>query len=697
MVQGFECDVGGQKLTLEVGRLMTQASGAVTARLGDTVVLATATITPEPREGIDFFPLLIDFEEKYYASGKIAGSRFVRREGKATDNAIMTARLIDRPLRPLFPKGFYNDVQIVVTVLSADLVNDPDVVGIVAASVALMLTGAPFAGPVGAVRVGRKEGKFLLNPSYEEAGAGEMDLVVAATEDKVMMLEAGMREIDEKTLLEAIRFAHKNIQPLIQIQNKLAKLVKSGDYKLIEPAEELLGKIKSFIEPRAEKAIYQVGKKDRNTVLEEVRKEVWEEFVSEENPEQVVGDAFSRVIGGEFRRQLLAQNRRPDGRKLDEIRPLSCEVKVLPRPHGSALFTRGETQVLSVVTLGGSEDEQIIDSMDIETRKRYMHHYNFPPFATGEVKPLRGASRREIGHGALAERALLPMVPSKEEFPYTIRVVSEILSSNGSSSMASVCSSSLALMDAGVPLRKAVAGIAMGLVYESEEKYKVLTDIAGIEDFNGDMDFKIAGSRDGLTAIQLDVKIAGVTLRIIEESLSQARQAQLEILEKMEKVIKAPRSQLSPYAPHVVVVKIPPTKIRDVIGPGGRVINQFIEEAGGREVTTINVEQDGSIFITSSQQEMAEKTASAIAAFVQEVEVGKVYQGRVTRTTDFGAFVEVLPGKEGLVHISELADRRVDKVSDVVKVGDTIPVLVKEIDELGRINLSYKRALNNQK
>jgi len=696
MVQKFECDLGSQKLTLEIGRLVSQASGTVTARLGDTIVLATATISPELREGIDFFPLLVDFEEKYYASGKIAGSRFVRREGKPTDNAILTDRLIDRPLRPLFPKGFYNDVQIVITVLSADLINDPDVVGIIAASAALMLAGAPFAGPVGAVRVGRGKDKFLLNPNYEEAEEGEMNLVVAATRDKVMMLEAEAKELDERTLLKAIKFAHENIQPLIQLQDKLAGLAKKNEYELFLPSEELLGKIKDFIGPRLEDALYQTKKQDRNLVLEELKREVLGGFVNEENSERVVGDAFSRVISAEFREQLLTHNRRPDGRKLDEVRPVKCEVKVLPRPHGSALFVRGETEALSVVTLGGTEDEQIIDSMDIESKKRYMHHYNFPPYATGEVKPMRGASRREIGHGALAEKALLPVLPSKEEFPYTIRVVSEILSSNGSSSMASVCGSSLALMDAGVPIRRAVAGIAMGLVYESEEKYKILTDIAGVEDFNGDMDFKVAGSDKGITAIQLDVKIPGINLKIIEEALSQSRKARVSILKKMKETLDSPRPRLSPYAPHVVVVKIPPEKIREVIGPGGKIINQLIEEAGGRETTTINVEQDGSVFVTSSEKEMADKTASAIRALVQEVEVGKIYQGKVTRVTDFGAFVEVLPGKEGLVHVSELADRHVEKVSDVVKAGDTIPVLVKNIDELGRVNLSLREALRKK-
>ncbi|KKW25788.1 MAG: Polyribonucleotide nucleotidyltransferase [candidate division Kazan bacterium GW2011_GWC1_52_13] len=653
-MEQFTTQLGEAKLTLETGRLAGLANGSVTLRIGDTVVLATAVIASTPRENIDFFPLMIDYEERFYASGKISGSRFIKREGRPSEDAILSARLIDRPLRPLFPKGFYNDIQVVITVLSADLVHDPDIIAITAASAALMQAGAPFAGPVAGVRVGLISGKFVLNPTYEERAKSELDLVVAGTGDAIMMVEAGASEVAEAKMVEAIEFAHAALQPAIALQHEMVKQlnVTNGEYAIVTPPAELKTAIATRLGGKLEEAIYHPEKMVRNAKLDSLRQAIWEEFISEENPETVVADIFSKVVSEEFRKNILEQGKRPDGRKLDEIRPLQIEVGLLPRPHGSALFTRGETQALSTVTLGSLDDEQMLDTMELDTTKRYMHHYNFPPYAT-------------------------------------IRVVSEILASNGSSSMASVCGSTLSLMDAGVPITKPVAGIAMGLV-TGDGKYKILTDIAGIEDFNGDMDFKVAGSHDGITALQMDIKVTGITKEIMSEALAQAREAREFLLAEMSKVIAAPRSELSPFAPRVIVVKVPQDRIGEVIGPGGRVINEIIDRAGGKGVTNISIEEDGNAFVTSSDPKLGEQAAQTIRDMMREIKPGEKFNGRVTRIMDFGAFVEVLPGREGLVHISQLANHRVEKVTDVVKEGDMLDVVVTEIDNLGRINLSHK-------
>ncbi|MBN2585553.1 polyribonucleotide nucleotidyltransferase [Patescibacteria group bacterium] len=696
-MEKFETMLGDSKLMIETGKLARLAAGSVTVRLGDTVVLATATIADKPREGIDFFPLLIDFEEKMYASGKISGSRFIKREGRASENAILTSRLTDRPLRPLFPKGFYNDVQVVITVLSADLVHDPDVLSIIAASAALMLSGAPFDGPVGAVRVGLIDGELVVNPSYEQlANNSQLDLVVAGTKERVMMIEAGAKEIDEATMLRAIKFAHEAMQPSIELQHQLINgttTTEKRNYPLRQPNETLLSKMVKFVGDKASKAIYHPEKTERNAKLEELKSQVWETFANEETPETEVAEIFAKIITQEFRANLLKNDKRPDGRKLEEIRPITCEVGLLPRPHGSALFTRGETQALTTVTLGSAGDEQMIDTMDSDTTKRYMHHYNFPPYAVGEIKPMRGPGRRDIGHGALAERALISMIPPKDSFPYTIRVVSEILSSNGSSSMASVCGSTLSLMDAGVPIKKPVAGIAMGVVTDEAGKFKILTDIAGVEDFNGDMDFKVAGTKDGITAMQLDMKVQGLGFEVFEQAFAQAHTGRLHILETMRQCLAEPRPDLSMYAPRVTVVKIHPDQIREVIGPGGKVINEIIARAGGKGVTEINIDDDGTVYVSSTNAKYAAQAVDEVKNITREVQVGEKFVGKVTRIMDFGAFVELFPGTEGLVHISQLANHRVDKVTDIVKVGDTLPVVVVEIDSVGRLNLSHKATL----
>ncbi|MBU1092641.1 polyribonucleotide nucleotidyltransferase [Patescibacteria group bacterium] len=689
--------VGDATLTLSTGKLAKLASGSVTVQLGDTVLLVTAVVNDKPKEGAAWFPLLIDFEEKMYASGKISGSRFIKREGRASENATLTARLTDRPLRPLFPKGFYNDVQIVITVLSADLIHDPDTLSIVGASTALLMAGAPFAGPVGAIRVGLIDGELVINPSYEDlAKSSQLDLVVAGTKDKVLMIEAGANEVDEATFAKAVRLAHEAMQPTIKIQEQLIQKLKvtPKKYDLSLPSEELMASVKQIMQTKLEDAIYHPDKTNRNEALNALREEVMEKFVADDVLGRTVAEAFDKVVSDELQKNILEAERRPDGRKLDEIRPIDCEVGVLPRTHGSGLFTRGETQSLTVTTLGSVSDEQLIDTMDASTTKRYLHHYNFPPYATNEIRPMRGPGRRDIGHGALAEKALAPMIPDKEGFPYTIRVVSEILGSNGSSSMAAVCGSTLSLMDAGVPIKKPVSGIAMGVITGQDGKFKILTDIAGIEDFNGDMDFKVAGTKDGITAVQLDMKVIGLDIDILELALKQAYPARQQILEKITSCLSAPRGELSIYAPRVETIKIHPDKIRDVIGPGGKMINGIIDRYGGKNVTEINIEDDGMVYVSSANAEFAKQVIEEIKNLTREPEVGALYQGRVTRIMDFGAFVEIFPGTEGLVHISQLDNSRVDKVTDIVKEGDVIPVIVTEIDSQGRVNLSRKAALN---
>ncbi|MFH1088600.1 MAG: polyribonucleotide nucleotidyltransferase [Patescibacteria group bacterium] len=689
--------VGNATLTLSTGKLAKLASGSVAMQLGETVLLATAIISEKPKEGATYFPLLVDFEEKMYASGKISGSRFIKREGRASENATLTARLTDRPLRPLFPKGFYNDVQIVITVLSADLIHDPDTLSIIGASTALLMAGAPFAGPVGAVRVGLIDGAFIINPSYEDLEkSSQLDLIVAGTKDKVLMIEAGAHEIDEATFAKAIKFAHKALQPTIKIQEQLIQQLKvvPKEYTLSTPSVGLIEATKQIMQGKITDALYHSDKTKRNEALKFLQQEVVEKLTTDDILERTVIAAFEKILADELQKNILESDQRPDGRKLDEIRPIDCEVGILPRTHGSGLFTRGETQALTITTLGSVSDEQLIDTMGASTTKRYLHHYNFPPYATNEVRPMRGPGRREIGHGALAEKALSFMIPDKDSFPYTIRVVSEILSSNGSSSMAAVCGSTLSLLDAGVPIKKSVAGIAMGVITGQNGKFKILTDIAGIEDFNGDMDFKVAGTKDGITAVQMDMKMLGLGFDVLEAALQQAYPARQQILEKIANCLSAPRKELSIYAPRVEIIKIHPDKIRDVIGPGGKIINGIIDRYGGKNVTEINIEDDGMIYVSSTNAEFAKQVIEEIKNLTREPEVGALYQGRVTRIMDFGAFVEIFPGTEGLVHISQLDNSRVDKVTDIVKEGDIIPVIVTEIDSQGRVNLSRKAALN---
>lgn len=694
MEKKFETQLGDKTFTFETGKLANLAQGSVLARMGDTVVLATAVISPKPRDGMEFFPLMVDFEERMYASGKISGSRFIKREGRPSENAILTARLIDRPIRPLFPKGFYNDVQIVLTVLSADLINSPDMVAMNAASAALMQTGSPFKGPIGGVRVGRINNEFVVNPTTEQKAVSDLDLIVAGTKEAIMMVEAGANEVSEDIIVDAIEFGHQAMQSVIALQEQMMQElgVKDGGYKVITASEDLKEKIANKVAGRLEDAIYHAEKTVRRAKIDELRQELFEEFVTEEIPESLVEGVFDKALSMELRKNIIENDRRPDGRGLDDVRPLYMELGLLPSTHGSAIFTRGETQALSIVTLGSLDDEQLIDTMELDTTKRYMHHYNFPPYSVNEAKPMRSTGRREIGHGALAERALLPMIPDRTEFPYTIRVVSEIMSSNGSSSMASVCGSTLSLMETGVPIKKPIAGIAMGLITDGTT-YKILTDIAGIEDHNGDMDFKVAGSKDGITALQMDIKVSGIAKSLFKEALAKAKVARLFILDEMAKIIAEPRAEISPKAPRVITVQIPADKIGEIIGPGGKVINGIIDDAGGKAVTNISIEEDGTVFITSAKKEMAEQAAQTVRDIVRVIKPGEKFTGRITRVMDFGAFVEILPGREGMVHISQFRNERVENINDVAKEGDTLEVVVQEIDDRGRINLSHKATL----
>jgi polyribonucleotide nucleotidyltransferase len=685
-----ETEIGGRTLSLETGRLASLAGGAVLVRYGDTVLLCTATSSEEPREGIDFFPLTVEYEEKMYAAGKIPGG-FIKRESRPTEQAILAARLTDRPLRPLFPKDWRNDVQVVSTVLSADQVNDPAICSIIGASAALMISPIPFTGPVAAVRMGYINDEFVVNPTFSEMAFSRLDLVVAGTADAIMMVEAGAQELPEHVVLQALEASHREMQPVIELVNRMAAEVGKPKMSFPEPVidPDLAQAIREFLGNRLEETIYDPDKATREDSTRELRREVLAHFAEQHDPKKV-----SKVFGSiekEFvRRNILQQGKRPDRRGLTEIRPLSVEVGVLPRTHGSALFTRGQTQALSVCTLGTASDEQQLDSIGVEESKRYMHHYNFPPYSVGETRPMRGPSRRDIGHGALAERALVPVLPSEDDFPYTIRVVSEVVSSNGSTSMASTCGSTLALMDAGVPIKAPVAGIAMGLITDSEDsgKYAVLTDIQGVEDALGDMDFKVAGTEAGITALQMDIKVGGITTGIMNDALAQAREARMFIMAKMIEVIGDPRSELSPFAPRIRRITINPDRIRDVIGPGGKMIRKIQEETR----TTIDIEDSGQVLIGSTTAEGFDKAREWIERLTKDVEPGQIYKGRVTRLMAFGAFVELLPGKEGLVHISELANYRVNQVEDVVNVGDEIEVLVTEIDRQGRVNLS-RRAL----
>ncbi|HEY6202517.1 MAG TPA: polyribonucleotide nucleotidyltransferase [Candidatus Limnocylindria bacterium] len=686
-----QATINGKPLVFETGKFAKQAGGAVTVRYGDTIVFAAATVAKTTRPGIDFFPLTVDFEERLYAAGKIPGS-FPRREGRPSEEGILTARLTDRPIRPLFPKGFKNDVQIVASAWSADQENDYDVLVVNAASAALTISDAPFEGPIGCVRVGTVGGKLTLNPTIQQMEESDLDLLVAGTRDSIMMIEAGARQVTEDFLVDALALAQEGIKELCEAQEELGRAV--GKPKLqIAPSPDNTAKLApvvAFLKERIHAKLRNPDKAQRETGLDLLKAEAVAQFVSEGSLvlAEEVAATYETILEEEFRRAVTEENMRPDGRDRTTIRPLSIEVGVLPRTHGSGLFTRGQTQVLSVTTLGPTGDEQIIDTLSPVDTKRYMHHYNFPPYSVGEVRMMRGAGRREIGHGALAERALLPVLPTKDEFPYTIRVVSETLESNGSSSMASTCGSTLSLMDAGVPIKEMIAGIAMGLV-TSGKRYTILTDIQGLEDHYGDMDFKVCGSAKGITALQMDIKIKGISLEIMREAFAQAREARLFILKAMQDVLPAPRAELSFWAPRIETIKIHPDKIREVIGPGGKMIRAIQSETG----TNIELEDDGTVRITGAKAEGREKAKQMIQGLTREPEVGEVFDGKVTRIMSIGAFVEYLPGKEGLVRISEISNDRVNRIEDVVKVGDKVQVKVAEVDRQGRVNLSM-RAVN---
>lgn len=691
-------EVGGRTLTMETGRMAKQAHGAVFMTYGDTAVLATATGSKAPRDGIDFFPLTVDYEERLYAVGKIPGG-FIKREGRPSEKAILSSRLIDRPIRPLFPKGYRNDVQVVATVLSVDQDNPPDVLAMVGASAALHLSQIPFQGPTAAVSVGLVDGNFVINPTLEQAEKSTLHLTVAGTADAVMMVEAGAKEVPEMVILDAIMFGHDVIKKIVaMIEAFRQEALEAGIAKekeepiLINIPEEITEAVNAYAHTNLLNAIRIKEKHARDEAADAVKADTVEHLL-ENFPEQEkdIKGALDALMKSIVRHLITDDHIRPDGRALDEVRPISCEVDILPRAHGSALFTRGQTQILSVVTLGAAREEQILDGLEAESSKRYIHHYNFPPYSVGETKPMRGPGRREIGHGALAERALEPMIPSDAEFPYTIRVVSEAIESNGSTSMGSVCGSTLSLMAAGVPLTRPVSGVAMGLIREGDE-FTVLTDLQGLEDALGDMDFKVAGTELGVTAIQMDIKIAGINKAILQQALKQAKEGRMFIMGKMMEAISSPREEMSAYAPRVYTMMINPDKIRDVIGSGGKVIKKIVEDTS----VQIDIEDNGRVSIMSNDAASANQAIEIITNLTKEVQAGEIYLGKVVRIMDFGAFVEVLPGKDGLVHISQLALERVKKVEDVVNIGDEIMVKVIEIDKQGRINLSRKELLKEQ-
>ena len=686
-------EIAGRALTIETGKLANQAGGSVTVRYGDTVLLVTACAAPNPREGIDFLPLTIDYEERLYAAGKIPGS-FFRREGRPTEVATLAARLTDRPLRPLFPKGLHNEVQVIVTVMSADQENDPDVLGIIGASAALCLSDIPFDGPVAATRLGYIDGELVVNPTFEQLGESKLDLVVAGTGDAIAMVEAGATEVPEDVIISAVKLGQETNQTIIGMQRELMAVASKPKMELnLEPMadDDLVEKVASMVDGRLNSTIFSGREKgERDGALDELSREIAAEL-ADDHSSQAVRSAFEALLKREVRSGIVRRGLRPDGRAPRQIRPITCETSILPRTHGTGLFTRGQTQVLTIATLGSMAENQKLDTINPEETKRYLHHYNFPPYSVGEVRRVGGPGRREIGHGALAERALLPVIPSEGDFPYTIRLVSESLGSNGSTSMASVCGSTLALMDAGVPLSAPVAGVAMGLVMMEDGGYVILTDIQGVEDALGDMDFKVAGTSQGITALQMDIKVKGITYGIMEEALSQAREARMFVLERITETLAAPREDLSPYAPRMIRLSIPVDKIGTIIGPGGKTIRSIIEETK----TTINVDNDGTVTIGSTSQEAANRAIERIELLTKEAEVGGIYTGKVVRLMNFGAFVEILPGKDGLVHISELSTERVESVEDVVNIGDEITVMVREIDNMGRINLSRRALLQD--
>jgi len=699
MNEQFKLKIANKDLIVEINDLAEQAAGSCMVRYGDTVVLATAVMAKTTREGVDFFPLTVEYEERFYAAGKILGSRFIRRESRPSDEAIITARAIDRAIRPRFPETFRNEVQVVITCLSWDGENDPDVIGILAASVALGISNIPWTSPIAPLRIGKINDKLIINPTYEERKEGKLDLVLVGlrenNEQLINMIEMEGDEVQEETMFEAFELAKPHLKSLINFQNEITEKVGKKKADIAEPAadRDLEKEFKDFLGDRLEKALFLVKKSDRNNALEELEANL-AYFIEGKFPglgkTKYIKDYFEKEISRLVHENAIQKGRRPDGRKLDEIREIKTEAGVLPRTHGSGLFIRGETKALSILTLGTPSDVRLMEGMEIRGKKRFMHHYNFPPYSSGEVKPMRGPGRREIGHGILAEKALLPLVPSFEEFPYTMRVVTEILSSNGSSSMASVSAASLALMDAGVPIKSPAAGISLGLMSDEKGNYKILTDIQGPEDHYGDMDFKVAGTKNGITAIQLDVKIAGISEEIFKKTIEAAKTARLHILDKIEKTLQKPRPELSRWAPRIFTLQIKPDKIREVIGPGGKVINEIIEKC---EVS-IDIEDSGKVFVTAEKESSAQKAIEWINNITREVVVGEIFQGKVKRILNFGAFMEILPGQEGMVHISQLAPRRVEKVEDVVRIGDIVPVKVISIDEQGRINLSIKEVNN---
>ena len=693
----FKTEWAGRSLTIEIGQLAKQANGAVLVRYGDTVVLSTAVASKEPRDG-DFFPLTVNYEEKMYAAGKIPGG-FKKREGRPGDEATLTARLIDRPIRPLFPKGYRHDVQIMNTVLSADPDCSPEMAAMIGSSMALSVSDIPFQGPIAGVNVGYVDGKYVINPTVEEKEVSRLDLEVAGHKDAVNMVEAGASEITEKEMLEAIFFGHDEIKRLVAFQEEVVAHIQpvKKEFVPVERDEALVSRVKTLTEQKGLKeTVLTFDKQQRDENLDTLKAEIATEFVDEADPENelLIDEVYAilnDLVKEEVRRLIADEKIRPDGRKPDEIRPLESEVGLLPRAHGSGLFTRGQTQALSVLTLGALGDYQLIDGLGPEQEKRFMHHYNFPNFSVGETGPVRAPGRREIGHGALGERALKYIIPDTTEFPYTVRIVSEVLESNGSSSQASICGSTLALMDAGVPIKAPVAGIAMGLVTR-EDSYTILTDIQGMEDALGDMDFKVAGTKEGITAIQMDIKIDGLTREVIEEALEQARQGRLAIMDHMLQTIDQPRKELSAYAPKVEIMHIKPEKIRDVIGPGGKKINEIIDETGVK----LDIEQDGTIFIGAIDQDMINRAREIIEDITREAEVGQVYNAKVKRIEKYGAFVELFAGKDALLHISQISKERINKVEDVLSIGDSIEVKITEIDKQGRVNASHK-ALDENK
>lgn len=691
----FSTEISGKKFTVEVGELAKQANGACMIHYGDTSVLSAATASKEPKD-LPFFPLTVNYEERLYAVGKIPGG-FIKREGRPSEKAILSSRLIDRPIRPLFPDGFRNEVQVISTVMSVDQDCSSEIAAMIGSSIALSISDIPFEQPIAGVHVGRVDGELVINPTIEQEAKSDIDLTVAGTKDAINMVEAGADEVPEDVMLEAIMFGHEEIKRLVAFQEEIVQACGKEKFEVVisETDEELAAKVEAEAKDELKTAIQVVEKHARDEAIKAVKQEIVEKYEAEEAEEETIKQVKSvldKLVKEEVRRLITKEKVRPDGRKVDEIRPLSSRIHVLPRTHGSGLFTRGQTQALSICTLGALGDVQILDGLDLEETKRFMHHYNFPQYSVGETGPIRGPGRREIGHGALGERALEKVVPNEKEFPYTIRLVSEVLESNGSTSQASICASTLAMMDAGVPIKAPVAGIAMGLV-KSGDDYTILSDIQGMEDALGDMDFKVAGTEKGVTALQMDIKIDGLSRAILEEALTQAKKGRMHILDSMLQTIHEPKDELSEYAPKILTMTINPDKIRDVIGPSGKQINQIIDETGVK----IDIEQDGNVFISSTDNEMNQKAKKIIEDLVREVEVGQLYLGTVKRIEKFGAFVELFKGKDGLVHISELAEERTNKVEDAVSIGDQIMVKVKEIDRQGRINLSRKAVLQDEK